>query len=64
MTFVGCQGNEDSIIKYSNMSGIGVDDCYYGKDLRVICLGNKKGIKEQLSKLLQILLFSIMSLYH
>ena len=47
MTSVGCHGNENSLIKYSNMSGIVVDDCYHGKDVEVICFGKKKGIKSQ-----------------
>ena len=41
MTSVGCHGNENSLTQCSYMSGIGVDNCYHGKDVGVICLGKE-----------------------
>ena len=41
MTSVSCHGNENSLTDCSYMSGIGVDNCYHGKDVGVICLGRK-----------------------
>ena len=47
MTSVGCHGNEENLTECSYISGIGVDNCYHGKDVGVICLGKEKGIKLQ-----------------
>ena len=41
MTSVGCHGNEDNLTECSYISGIGVDSCYHGKDVGVICLGKE-----------------------
>ena len=41
MTSVGCHGNENNLTQCSYISGIGVDNCYHGKDVGVICLGKE-----------------------
>ena len=35
---IGCHGNEENLTQCSCMSGIGVDNCYHGNDVGVICL--------------------------
>ena len=37
MTNVNCNGNEDSLTQCTYTNGIGVDNCYHGKDVGVIC---------------------------
>ena len=37
MTNVSCNGNEDNLTQCTYTNGIGVDNCYHGKDVGVIC---------------------------
>ena len=37
MTNVNCNGNEDNLTQCTYTNGIGVGNCYHGKDVGVIC---------------------------
>ena len=41
MMNVTCVGNEDNLSQCTYTSGIGVDNCYHGKDVGVICTTGK-----------------------
>ena len=45
MTNVNCNGNEDSLTQCTYTNGIGVDNCYHGKDVGVICSQGNINIK-------------------